>query len=162
VNNVLEWVEKAALENMRGHAQAADTLAKEAATTLTILLAILSGAFAFSLRTSDYQYGAISMTAYLFLLCVLLVIKCLVIREFPAVTNEPKNLYQEGYDLDALRKAELRNMQERINLAAGRNTVTAQWLNRVRIGTIFSPLVFVSAIYAWGLAHHGAQVVAAG
>ena len=161
MNDVLEWVEKAALENMRGHAQSADALAKEAGTTLTILLAMLSGAFAYALRASDLV-GAVALTAYLFALCVVLVINCMMIGEFPAITNEPRNLNQKGYDLDAIRSVELRNIQERIDQAARRNAITARWLNRVRIGAICSPLVFAVAIFAAGLVHRGAQAVAAG
>jgi hypothetical protein len=162
MNDLLEWIEKAALENLRGHTQSADVLAKEAGTTLTILLATLSGAFAYALKTEDYRVGAVALTAYIFALCVALVINCMMIGEFPAITNEPRNLNQEGYELDVLCRVELRNIQERIDRAAQRNALTAQWLNRVRIGAICSPLIFAATIFAEGLVHHGAQVVAAG
>jgi hypothetical protein len=160
MNDVLEWVEKASLENMRGHWQTADTLAKEAGTTLTILLAMLSGAFAYTLSGSDL-IGAVALTAYLFVLCVVLVINCVMIKEFPAITNEPRNLNQQGYELDVLRNVELRNIQGRIDQAARRNAITTKWLNRVRIGAICSPLVFAVAIFAAGLVHRGAWAVAA-
>lgn len=35
----LDWIEKSAIENMKMHHACADTLAKEAAVTLTVLLA---------------------------------------------------------------------------------------------------------------------------
>jgi len=162
MNDILDWVEKAALENIRGHSQTADILAKEAATTLTILLAALSGAFGYAVSSFDYRIGAIALTAYLFMLCVLLVTRCMKIKEFPSTTNEPKNLNQEGYPLDALRKVELRNIQERIDQAAQRNAITAQWLNRVRIGAICGPLVFAIATFAVVLVHLCEQAAAAG
>ena len=161
MNDILEWVEKAALENLRGHWQTADTLAKEAGTTLAILLAMLSGAFTYALNGANFA-GAFALVAYLFLLCVALVTKCMMIGEFPAITNEPRNLNQKGYDLDAIRSVELRNIQERIDHAAQRNAVTARWLNRVRVGAICTPLVYAASIFAAGLVHHGAQAAAVG
>lgn len=162
MNDVLEWVEKAALGNLSGHLQVADTLAKDAATTLTILLAALSGAFGYSLSATGYQAGAIGLTMYLFLLCVVLVTKCMMTGEFPATTNEPRNLMQEGFALAALRKVELRNFQVRIDKAAKRNASTAQWLNRVRLGAVCSPAIFVLATFAAELVHLSEKVGAAG
>lgn len=162
MNDVLEWIEKAALENLRGHLQIADGLAKEAATTLTILLATLSGAFGYALTVLEYRIGSVALTAYLFALCVVLVTRCMMIKEFPATTNEPRNLNQQGFALDALRNAELKNIQVRIDQAAQRNAITAQWLNRVRLGTIGSPLIFAIAIFAVALVHLCGKAAAAG
>lgn len=162
MNETLDWIERAALENIRGHLQSADTLAKEAATTLTILLAALSGAFGYSLTNSDYRLSAVALTAYLFALCAILVTRCMMIKEFPATTNEPRNLNQEGFPLDVLRSVELRNIQDRIDQAAQRNAITAQWLNRVRIGTICSPMIFAVATSATALVHLCEKAAAAG
>lgn len=162
MNETLDWIERAALENMRGHLQSADTLAKEATTTLTILLAALSGAFGYALTDSDYRVSAVALTGYLFVLCAMLVTRCMKIGEFPATTNEPRNLNQEGFPLDALRKVELRNIQDRIDQAARRNAITAQWLNRVRIGAICSPIIFAATTSAMALAHLYAQAAAVG
>jgi len=162
MNEILEWIEKAALGNLKDHSQAADALAKEAATTLTILLAALSAAFGYALTFSPYQIGAVALTFYLFLLCVPLVTRCMMIGEFPATTHEPRNLKQDGFSLDALRDAELKNIQDRIDQAARRNAITAQWLNRVRIGAICSPAIFVASIFAVELAHLCAPAAAAG
>jgi hypothetical protein len=161
MNDVLEWVEKAALENMRGHAQAAETLSKEATQTLTVLLAMLSGALAYAVKSVSL-WMPVMLVFYLFALCVILVTKCMMIGEFPAITNEPNNLMQDGYELDVLRKVELRNIQQRIDQAGKRNTVTAKWLNRVRVGIICGAVGYVMAIVAMSLMHRGAQVVAVG
>ncbi|MDP1634583.1 MAG: hypothetical protein Q8L69_07855 [Gallionellaceae bacterium] len=162
MNEISEWIEKAALENLRGHSQIADGLAKESATTLTILLAALSGAFGYALTVPEYRIGSVAMTAYLFALCVALVTRCMMIKEFPATTNEPRNLNQQGFALDDLRNAELKNFQARIDQAAQRNATTAQWLNRVRLGAIGSPLIFAIAISAVELVHLYGKAAAAG
>ena len=148
MNDVLEWVEKAAIENLRYHLASTDTLAKEANLTLTILLAALSAAFSYVLANPTLRAAAIVMTLYLFGLCLLLVSKCLMIEEVPSPTNEPRNLLQDGYELDALARAELKNIQVRIDQAALRNTNTALWLNRVRIGAVLTPVVFVVSAFA--------------
>jgi hypothetical protein len=162
VDETLEWVEKAALGNLKDHGQVAETLGKEASTTLTVLLAALSGAFGYSIATSAYQIGATALTVYLFLLCAILVTKCMMIGEFPALTNEPRNLMQEGFSLDALRRAELKNMQSRIDEAASRNATTAQWLNRVRLGAVGSPAIFGVATFAVEMVHSCAAAGVAG
>lgn len=162
MNETLEWIEKAALENLRGHLQIADGLAKESATTLTILLAALSGAFGYALSVSEYRIGSVALTAYLFALCFVLVTRCMMIKEFPATTNEPRNLNQQGFSFDALRNAELKNLQDRIDQAAQRNAITAQWLNRVRLGAICSPLIFAIVTFAMALAHLCGKAAVAG
>jgi len=162
MNETLEWIEKAATENLKGHSQTVDTLAKEALTTLTILLAALSGAFGYALTASDYRIGAVVLTIYIFVICVTLVTRCMMIEEFPAITNEPRNLKQDGFPLDILRSVELQNMQCRIDMAAQRNAITAQWLNRLRIAAICSPLIFATITFATALANHSCGQVAAG
>lgn len=144
----LDWIEKAALENLRGHVQTAETLAKEAGATLTVLLAALAGAFSYAIKAEEFQAGAVALTVYLFLLCGVLVKRAMMIVEFPAITNEPRNLNQGGVALELLRRAELINIQSRIDQGAERNATTAQWLNRVRLAAIASPVAFLVAILA--------------
>lgn len=143
MNDILEWVEKAATINLRDHLHAAEGLSKEASQTLTMLMAALGGAFGLAVGASAFRFSAGAMAVFLFLAAAVLVMKCLVIDEFPSITNEPKNLLQDGFDLAALRKAELKNMQSRIEAATKRNTERSLWLNRVRLAGIFSPAVFV-------------------
>jgi hypothetical protein len=162
LNAHLDWVEKAALENLRGHLQSADVLAKEAAATLTILLAGLSGAFTFAVGTQSFRVGAIILTVYLFVLCFVLVIRCMMIGRLPAITNEPRNLNQDGYELEALRRTELDNIQGRIDQTARRNAVTARWLNYVRLGAILSPAIFIVATFLAAPAHRAVQAAAGG
>lgn len=145
MNDVLEWIEKAAMTNLRDHLQAAEGLSKEANQTLTTLMAALGGAFGLAIGATAFRLSAGAMAAFLFIVCAGLVMKCLVVDEFPSIANEPKNLMQEGFDLASLRKSELKNIQSRIEAAAKRNTERSLWLNRVRLAGIFSPAVFVLA-----------------
>lgn len=154
--DVLEWAEKAALENIRYQLQSTDTLAKEANTTLTILIAALGAAFAYAITGGRYAAAATVLTGYLAAACIVLVTKCMMIDEAPAPTNEPRNLVQVGYTLEAMRRAELRNAQERIDRVVQRNDRTALWLNGVRVAAVCAPVVFAvtafvaSALYRVG------------
>lgn len=153
MTELLDWTEKAALDNLKFHLQNADNLAKEASTTLTVLLAGIGGAIAYTLKGFDSgvataaTIGAGGLTLYLTVLCVLLVFKCMKIEPIPAPTNEPRHLYQKSFDLNVLRELELDNMQERIDQAVRRNDGTTAWLNRVRVMAVLSPVIF-SAVYA--------------
>jgi hypothetical protein len=153
-NDVLEWVENAAATNLRDHLQSAEGITREANLTLTALLAALGATFGLAIGASQFRFAAGAMAIFLFVVCVALVKKCLVIKEFPSIANEPKNLMQEGFDLTALRKAELKNMQARIEDAMERNNARAIALNRVRLAAIASPAIFVLAtvvlLYATG------------
>jgi hypothetical protein len=145
MNDVLEWVEKAATDNLRDHLQAAEGITKEANQTLTMLMAALGGAFGFAVGASEFRFSAGAMALFLFVAGVALVTRCLVVDEFPSIANEPKNLMQEGFELPALRKAELKNMQYRIEDAIRRNTMRALSLNRIRLAAISSPAIFLLA-----------------
>lgn len=150
--DLIDWVEKAGLENLRFHLQSADNLTKESNTTLTILLTGAGGALAYALKSVEASspgattYAAMALSLYLFVLCGLLVLKCIWIGIIPALTNEPDNLFQPSFGLEQLRKVELKNIQVRIKQVIARNNTTADWLNRVRtaaiIGTPFIGGVF--------------------
>lgn len=154
---LLDWAEKAGLESIKLHHQAADDLGKEATTTLTVLLAGAGGALAYSAKAIDGGGAsplAVSSGAacvWLFVLCAILVQKCLKVRDIAAQINEPLNLFQPEYDLDALREVELKNLQERINQVRERNEKTAYWLNGVRLAAIATPAV---GAIAWWLASY--------
>jgi hypothetical protein len=145
---VLDWAEKQGLENMEQRHATAELLAKEAATTLTLLLAGLGGALAYGVKLLEpggadaVEGGAALLCVYLAVLSVLLTFKCLLIGDIPAITNEPKNLAQRGYSFDALRAVELRNLQQRIDHAVQRNVQIAKLLNRFRVAAACSPLMF--------------------
>lgn len=154
VKELLDWAEKAGAENIKFRLQNAETLAKEASTTLTILLAGIGGSLAYAVKgfesaqISSLAFGAAVLSAWLTLAAVVLMVQCIVTTALPAPTNEPKNLFQKDYELDKLREVELGNLQERIFQTTARNHRVAAWLDRVRLLAISSPLVFVIAALA--------------
>jgi hypothetical protein len=164
MKELLDWTEKAAQENLKFHLQNADNLAKEANTTLTVLLAALGAALAYTLKVFDAgtataaTAGAAGLTLYLTALCGLLVFKCMKIAPIPAPTNEPRNLYQKDFALDALREVELNNTQERIDQAVARNDGTTAWLNKVRVLAVLSPFIFAVVFACTALAGLGLSV----
>ncbi|WP_115618020.1 hypothetical protein [Chromobacterium vaccinii] len=116
----LDWVEKAGAENMKFHQQNMELISKQCDTTLTIILAGLGGAFAYIVKALDggasdfVLYGVIAVAVLLTISGTILLIKCMMIDEFPAPTNEPNNLMIKGLDFDGIRKAELENLNIRI------------------------------------------------
>jgi hypothetical protein len=129
-------------------------LAKDASTTLTILLAGIGGALAYVVKGLEVRpiaaltFGAGVFAIWLMLAAIVLMVQCIVTTALPAPTNEPKNLYQKEFGLDQLREAELRNLQERISQTTARNHRVAAWLDRVRLFAIVSPVVLAIAALA--------------
>lgn len=151
MSDLLDWVEKAAIENFKVQHQTADILAKEAATTLTVLLAGLGAGTAYAVRivtgeiSGPLAYGAVAFTIYLLLLNVVLVLKCLMIQPIPSIFNEPKNLLNDLYTFNEIRQFQLKNMQEGIEEAGARNGRVARSLNRIRLAAVASPGWFLMA-----------------
>lgn len=151
MKELLDWAEKAGAENIKFRLQNSETLAKDAATMLTILLAGIGGALAYVMKglevrpISALTFGAGVFAAWLMFAAVVLMVQCIVTTALPAPTNEPKNLYQKDFDLEQLREVELRNLQERIAQAIARNHRVAAWLDRVRLLAIVSPAVLLIA-----------------
>jgi hypothetical protein len=153
VSDRLDWIEEAAIENMKAHHACADVIAKEAATTLTVFLAAMAGGMTYAAKAIEqkswtwFSVGATAFAVWFFALSGLLVWKCLMMRPIPPVHNEPKNLNQAGFELDALKEAELDGFQRRIDESAARNRLVARWLNWLRLAAVASPVVFT--LFAW-------------
>jgi len=152
MKELLDWAEKAALENLKFRLQTCEALAKDAGTTLTILLAGLGGTLAYAMKgaeasaTSALTVGAGVMAFWLMIVAAVLIVKCIMTAPIWPPTNEPKNLYQKNYALDDLREVELENVQQRIEQTAERNINTAMWLDRVRLMAVASPLIFLAGV----------------
>ncbi|MEI5998248.1 hypothetical protein H3V53_13850 [Paraburkholderia bengalensis] len=150
----LDWIEQAAVENMKAQHVSADNLAKDSATTLTVFLAAMAGSMTYAATAMQqhqwtwFSIAAGAFCAWFFVLSSLLVCKCLMIRAIPPVYNEPKNLSQPGFDLLILKEEELLGFQRRIDASVKRNGSVAGWLNRLRLGAVASPLIFVVAALA--------------
>lgn len=148
-----EWIEKAAIENLKGRRETADILAKEAATTLTVLLAGIGGSLAYAVKllngeSSMTVIAAAAVCSWLTVLAMALVVTCLKIKGIPAVYNQPGELLKRassGESFDEWRRGELRNIQARIEIAVKRNDDTARNLNRIRILAVCTPLIAILA-----------------
>jgi hypothetical protein len=158
MNERLDWIEKAGIENMKAHHVCADTLAKEAATTLTVLLAGLGGGLAYSVKTIEalswnwLAVGATAFTLWLIGVSWYLVTNCLMAMPIPQIYNEPKNLDAPEEDFDYLRMGELAGLQIRIEEASKRNGKMAKSLNLARSMAVASPMVFILIAGGWSLA----------
>jgi hypothetical protein len=147
----LDYVEREAKENITFHLANLDALKKEAESTLNFLFLILSGAAAYTVQLikDDNPFGALVLgtaTAYLSLVAVYITQRCLTSGDVMPPTNEPDNLkLNEGQDLDALRKEELKNLHERIQFNRARNTLLGKRLNKSRLLICATPLVFLIA-----------------
>lgn len=144
----LEWIEKQAQDSLRSRFATAELIAKETQTTLTVLLAGVGGSAAYGAKIFDkgaagaVEIAAAVTCAYLVVLAVLLVVKCMRFQSYPALAQEPQNLMQPQYSLDELRAGELENIGERIKDAARINDARAELLNRFRIAAAITPLLF--------------------
>ncbi|AQV94759.1 hypothetical protein BJN34_12800 [Cupriavidus necator] len=154
MSELLDWVEKSAIENLKLHHASADVMAKDSATTLTVFLAALGGGLAYAAKAIEQNslswlsVGAIAFTVWFLILSLLLVRNCLMVREIPAVYNEPRNLYQPEFSVEALKEAEIEGLQKRIDTAASSNAKVAKWLNGLRLAAAASPLLFIFAAFA--------------
>ncbi len=161
MSDLLDYAEKAGAENLKFRLQNAETLAKEANTVLTILLAGIGGSVALVAKGFEQMHGlpsaitvgAIVLAMWLTLAAGTLVVCCMLSMDLPVPTNEPLNLYQPEFEFDKIRVAELRNLDGRIKNATARNHRVAAWLDRVRLLVVGSPLVFLLTSLVWvGLA----------
>ncbi len=147
----LDWVENAAVENFKAQHHTADVLAKEAALTLTVMVAAMGAGMAYAIKSvaggvpGALEYGAIAFTLYLMGLSFWLVVGCMKITPISPVFNEPKNLLNAAYKFSAIRRFELSNMQLGIDEAAIRNGTVASRLNKIRLCAVASPLIFLVA-----------------
>ncbi|MCU7933702.1 MAG: hypothetical protein KZQ99_02340 [Candidatus Thiodiazotropha sp. (ex Dulcina madagascariensis)] len=148
MKDLLTYAEEAGMENLRFRIQNSEVLAKEAASTLTIILAGMGGSLAYAAKglehtpPSSLVLGAAALALWLMIVGCLLVVFCMLTTELQVPTNEPTNLYQAKYSIEKIRIAELKNIQARIEKATMRNQRVAVWLDRCRLLFLASPLIF--------------------
>lgn len=146
MNEMLEWVEKQALENLRFHIQTAEQLAKDANATLTLLLAGVGGLVAYLVKLLESKADVIWLAAVggfvmtLSVLAAALIFYCLKTVPIDAPTNEPRNIFQPDFTLEAIREVELGNIQLRIDQVIKRNIRVATWLDHIRLLAVCSPI----------------------
>lgn len=152
MSDVLEWAEKAGAENIKYRLQCCDSLAKDASTMLTILLAGVGGALATVAKCFDSAgtpmpiiFGSAVLAVWFMVLAAALIHYCVRTSPVPVPTNEPENLFQPEYALDDLRKVELENLQIRINEVTARNIRVAVSMDRIRYLAAASPIPFIAS-----------------
>jgi hypothetical protein len=144
----LDWVERAAIENLKEHAQNSDLLRKEVVTLLTLVLSGAGAALYFAAKETNLTEAAVVVSLWLFSIALLLSFNCLMFATFPAIWNEPKQLNQKQYDFEEVREEELLNIQERIELASDLNAKKSDWLNNCIFLACLTPGV---ALLTWFL-----------
>ncbi|PIF38016.1 hypothetical protein CLV01_3199 [Delftia sp. 60] len=152
----LDWVEKAAIENLRGRLATGDVLLAQSNTLLSLLLVGIGGSLAYVVKllegsaASPLVVGMSSVSVWLFLVAAVLAFNCLFTRETQVLYNEPKSLRNDtlkslNLSFEDLRGFELENIQERIEKTELRNRCVAMWLDRCRGAAVATPVVFTVA-----------------
>ena len=100
----LDWIERAAIENLTRRVQNADAIHKEANTLLALLLSGGGAALYFAPKETALTSLALSVSFWLFAVAIAVTWNCLMFSDYPAVWNEPKNLNNTQYELDLLRE----------------------------------------------------------
>ena len=152
----LEWIERCGIENLKGRMAMTDLLAKEAATTLTILLAGAGSAAAYAVKLlsgerSIATFAAGAASFWLGALACCLVGGCLMLKSIPALYNQPGLLLkrrESGETYEEWRRGELENIEERIRRAIRRNGTVARRLNWIRALAALTPFIAGLAAYA--------------
>lgn len=144
----LEWVEKQGQESLKSRFATAELIAKEAQTTLTVILAGVGGSAAYAAKifapvaSGPIEVAAVGVCIYLISLAVILVLTCMMFQEYPALHQNPENLWHPSYSTNDIREAEVKNICVRIKEAAAINEKRAAHLNKLRVFTALSPFVF--------------------
>lgn len=166
---VLEWAEAQGLANLKERIDTKRWLQQESATTLTVCLAGAGGSLAYAAplfgadglsAETRLAWGSMALCFWLAAVSVALIWFCLRARPMPMLHSEAGLLAQPGFSLMALRREELRNLQERAVRARQEVERAAKALNSLRLAAAAGPLVF--ALGAWQLRNLVLIVAAAG
>lgn len=153
MTTTLDWAEKAGIECMRDHVNNADQIQRHVGNLLALLLSGSSATLYFGMQHEGVRILALVISFWLIVLAIWLALKCWMYGDFPSVWNEPKNLNQSGYKLDVLRRYELENLQNRIEVARELNFIKTQRLNKCILAIcILTPLI---GIITWAVVEFG-------
>jgi len=168
MKELLDWVEKNALENLRARLQNAEVLARESAAALTLALAGVGGGLAYGIKALEggspapWAVALWVTVGWLALCASLVLVRCIQSRDLELPTNSPRNLWQPTFDVDALREVELEKIQGRIDRTAERNRQVACWLDRCRLMMVATPVVYLAAFLCAVVVGHAAAAALAG
>lgn len=152
---MVSWAEAAGVEELKRRHATLDNLRKESAATLTVLLAGLGGSLAYASKIAEpgpagaIAFGAAALCVYLTYLAGGVVLRCMLIREIPPVTDLPRDMAQQGETLAELKKATIENQSDSILEMAQINARVNSDLRSFRTLTVFSPVVFAVAAIAY-------------
>jgi hypothetical protein len=148
---LIDWLENAAISNLRSKHENAELITREANTTLTVILSAIGVTIAYFANQLSSDKGiasvALIVSIYLIICALFLVNKCLRFEDFPAIYNEYKNLNQPSIDFEKLRHLELANIQIRCEDADKMIHDRSIWLNKIRISIAVSP-IFAATVLA--------------
>lgn len=146
----LKWAEDHGLRSLGEKFATADSMSKEAQTTLTYVLTGMGGTFVYIVpglqRPLDtVLMGTLFLCAHFVLLGLYLARETFFISDYPSPYQEPANLLERpDLSLDEIREGELANIAERLTESQDWINRKARAINRVRLGLILSPLAFVA------------------
>ncbi len=141
---LIDWLENAAISNLRSKHENAELIMREANTTLTVILSAIGVTIAYFANQwnedKGIAYVSLIVSIYLIICALVLVNKCLSLEDFPALFNEYKNLNQPSIAFDRLRHLELANIQARCEEADKIILTRSTWLNKIRVYIAISPI----------------------
>jgi hypothetical protein len=152
---VVSWAEASGVEELKRRHATLDNLRKESAATLTVLLAGLGGSLAYASKIAEpgqagpVAFGAAALCVYLTYLAGGVVLRCMLTRDIPAVSDLPKHMAQKGETLVALKLATIENQSDSIEEMAKINARVNSDLRTYRTLAVFSPVVFAVAALAY-------------
>lgn len=153
--NYAQWAAHRGDENLKHRLATGNVLLAQANTLLSILLLGMGGALGYAMRLADgapyavAAIGAAAVAAWLAVVAVLLVYRCIATRWTEVPYNEPKNVYKPELKLtaDELLGFEMEGVQIRIDRTKLRNGTVAYWLDACRYAAIATPAVFITAVW---------------
>lgn len=156
MSTVLQAYEQG-LKNAEFHIANADSLQKEANSSLTVILAAGLGALGYSARLIEQNaplelIGAVgAVSVHLLMVAGLLVRRCLSAGDIMPPANEPSNLAHQNFTWEEVITVEIPNLDVRISFNQARNKIVGRWLNGLRYAAFSSPLTFllVWAVGRW-------------
>lgn len=156
---LLDWAEKAAVENLKERLANLDQLRTQASSLLQLILVGIGGALTFAVKVFDpgpvgpLVAGALATVLWLCWVAAMLVWKCLATSRVPVVFNHPRNLYNDEAKragLDDWRERELQTLGNRIDGVKPIVESVGAWLDRCRYAAISTPLIFTLGAWVAG------------
>lgn len=147
-------------QHSRAHAEfgvaVAEKLSKDSGALLSILIAGIGGGIALTIQLIKESSGYLELifglgvtTLYLTAIAVVLVVACIKTRHVYPPTNSPINMLAaldkkyESVSLSDAVKSALYAMDGPIDKNRQSNELVAKWLDRCRMATVLTPVVFV-------------------